>query len=252
MSPLKSEKNLSAKKISIRDDEVHIWSVSLSLSELQIKKLQLFLSTDELKRARGFFFEKDKNHFIVARGLLRKILSFYIDKQPYEFMFEYNKFGKPFLPREFEGDKFRFNLSHSHGNALYAVVLKHEVGIDIEYVREDFDDIGIANRFFSPDEVAALNSLSPEKQKEAFFLCWTRKEAFIKAKGKGLSIPLDQFDVSLIPGQTAQLLKTKYDRRDVSKWSLFDLPTKPGFAAALAVEGSQKWQLKFCEWKEND
>lgn len=250
MSTLITEKNLSVKKMSLVEDEIHVWSVNLALPELQVKKLQLFLSTDELKRAGRFFFEKDKNQFIIARGMLRKILSFYIDRQPYEFIFEYNKFGKPFLPHEFEGDKFRFNLSHSRGSALYAITLNYEVGIDIEYIREDFDDFGIANRFFSPDEVAALHSLPPEKQKEAFFLCWTRKEAFIKAKGKGLSIPLDQFDVSLTPGQPAQLLKTKYNRKDVSHWSLFNLSVKPGFAAALAVEDSQKWQLKFWEWRD--
>jgi 4'-phosphopantetheinyl transferase len=243
--------NISAiTKVSIKTNEAHIWKVSLEQSKGQVKKLQLYLSRDELQRAGRFFFEKDRNHFIVARGMLRKILSLYIDRKPYELVFEYNKFGKPFLPYEFEGNKFRFNLSHSHGLAVYAITLNHEIGIDIENIRENFDDFGIAQRFFSPGEVAALHSLPPEKQKEAFFLCWTRKEAFIKAKGKGLSIPLDKFDVSLTPGQPAQLLKTKYDRKDVSLWSLFNLTVKPGFAAALAVEGSQKWQLKFREWKD--
>ncbi|UCE08853.1 MAG: 4'-phosphopantetheinyl transferase superfamily protein [bacterium] len=246
-----TEKKFSIKKLSIEGNEIHVWSVNLNQPKLQIKKLQLYLSTDEQQRAQRFFFEKDKKHFIVARGMLRKFLSFYINRQPYEFMFEYNKFGKPFLPIGFNGNKFRFNLSHSHGKALYAFTLNHEVGIDIEYIREDFDDLEIAKRFFSPDEVTALHSLPPENQKEAFFLCWTRKEAFIKAKGKGLSIPLDQFDVSLTPGQPAQLLRTKYDRKDVSHWSLFNLTVKPGFAAALAVQGSQEWQLKFWDWKES-
>jgi 4'-phosphopantetheinyl transferase len=251
MSISTTEKNISTKKISIAENEIHIWSVNLELPELQTKKLQLYLSTDELQRAQRFYFEKDQNHFIVARGMLRKILSFYINRQPYEFSFEYNKFGKPFLLYGFRGDKFRFNLSHSQGLALYAITLNHEIGIDIEYIREDFSDLEIADRFFSPDEVAVLHSLSPENQKEAFFLCWTRKEAFIKAKGKGLSIPLDQFDVSLAPGQPAELLRTKYDRKDVSHWSLFNLTVKPGFAAALAVEGAQQWKIKYWKWEED-
>ena len=252
MTALITEKKHSEIKMSLVEDEIHVWRVDLALSGLQLKKLQLLLSTDEFRRAQQFFFEKDKNHFIVARGMLRKILSFYINRLPYEFIFEYNKFGKPFLLHEFEGKKICFNLSHSHGIALYAITLNHEVGIDLEYIREDFDDFGIANRFFSPDEVAILHSLPADKQKEAFFLCWTRKEAFIKAKGKGLSIPLDKFDVSLTPGQPAQLLKTEYAHKDVSRWSLFDITEKPGFAAALAVENSQKWQIKFFEWRHND
>ena len=238
------------KNVSLNENEIHVWSVNLDQSDVQLKKLQLYLATDEIKRARGYYFKKEKNYFIAARGMLRKILSLYINRQPYEFIFEHNKFGKPFLPHEFGGSKFRFNLSHSHGLALYAIVLNHEIGIDVEYIREDFKEFEIANRFFSPEEVAVLNSLPVESQKEAFFLCWTRKEAFLKAKGKGLSIPLDQFEVSLTPGQPAKLLKTRYDRKDISNWSLFHLTTKPGFAAALAVEDFQKWQLKSWDWKE--
>lgn len=241
-----------AKRLLLRTDEVHIWSVNLNMPELQIKKLQLYLSADELQRAQRFYFEKDRNDFIVGRGILRRLLSNYLDRQPYEFIFEYNKFGKPFLPYAFGGDNFRFNLSHSHGLALYAFALNHEVGIDIEYIREDFSDLEIADRFFSPDEVAELRSLPQQDQKQAFFLCWTRKEAFIKGKGKGLSIPLDQFDVSITPGQPAELLRTKYNRKDALQWSLYNLSLKPDYAAAVAVEGVRQWQLKFFDWKEEN
>lgn len=245
-----SKINRNPKNILLEKDEVHVWSANLNLSEKQVKKLQLYLSADELQRAQRFYFARDQQHFIVARGVLRKILSHYLQRQPYEINFEYNRYGKPFLMRELGGDVFRFNLSHSHGLALYAITLRREIGVDVELIREDFSDLEIADRFFSPNEVSVLRSLPSENQREAFFLCWTRKEAFIKAKGKGLSIPLDQFDVSLAPGQPAALLKTRYDSNEASHWSLFNLTLNhPGYAAAVAVEG-QKCRLKFWQWSE--
>ena len=147
MTTAKVLKNNATTKISLMNYEVHVWRVNLNVSDVRIKKLQMYLSTDEMQRANRFYFEKDHNKFIVARGMLREILSQYIDRKPYEFVFEYNKYGKPFLPHEFEGEKFRFNLSHSHGLAVYAIALNHEVGIDVEYIREDFSELKIADRF---------------------------------------------------------------------------------------------------------
>lgn len=221
----------------VKENEVHIWNVKLDVPELTRKKLQLYLSTAEIQRASRFHFVKDQIHFIVARGMLRKILSYYTNKHPYEIEFEYNKYGKPFIEYEINNVPLRFNLSHSHNMAVYAIAIGREVGIDIEFVRDDFSDIEIAERFFSPDEIAALKSLPKHLQKHAFFLCWTRKEAFIKAKGKGLSIPLDQFDVSLVPEQPVKLLKTRYNRLDASRWMLINIELFPGYAAAVAIEG---------------
>jgi 4'-phosphopantetheinyl transferase len=229
-------KETPIKKI-LKENEVHFWSARLDVPEVKLKKWQLFLSPDEIQRAYRFHFIKDQNHFIVARGVLRKILSYYIDRQPYEIKFEYNKFGKPSIEHDLNGILLRFNLSHSYGMSLYAIAAGREVGVDIEYIRENFSDIEIAERFFSHDEVSALKSLPIELQKQAFFLCWTRKEAFIKAKGAGLSIPLDQFNVSLAPEQPAKLLRTKYDRHDVNRWTLFDIDLFSGYAAAVAVAG---------------
>ena len=236
-------KETQSKKI-LKANEVHIWSARLDVTEARLKKWQLFLSPDEIQRAYRFHFAKDQNHFIVARGVLRKILSYYMDKQPYEITFEYNKYGKPFIEHDRDSVPLRFNLSHSYGMSVYAIAAGRKVGIDIEYIRENFSDMEIAERFFSPDEVAVLKSLPKKLQKQAFFLCWTRKEAFIKAKGKGLSIPLDQFDVSLAPEQSAKLLKTKYDRLDASRWTLIDIGLFPGYAAALAIEG-QSVQVQY-------
>lgn len=244
MKAFTSDKNGHIKNITLEKDEVHIWNARLDVPEIQVKKWQLYLSRDELQRAQRFHFVKDQYHFIVARGVLRKVLSYYLKKQPYEIQFDYNKYGKPILKKQPGDAPIRFNLSHSHGLALYAISLDQNVGIDIEYIREDFSDLEIANRFFSRDEVAALKSLPVADQKKAFFLCWTRKEAFIKAKGKGLSIPLNQFDVSLIPNQPAELLKTRYDRLEVSRWSLFNIDLFPDYAAAMAAEG-KNMQVKY-------
>jgi 4'-phosphopantetheinyl transferase len=140
-----------------------------------------------------------------------------------------------------------FNLTHSHQLALYAVTRRREIGVDLEYVRADFADEQIAERFFSPREVAALRTVPENLLKEAFFHCWTRKEAYVKAKGEGLSIPLDQFDVSLAPGEPALLLSTRDDPQEADRWSLQALFPGSGYVAALAVEG-RTWRLKCWQW----
>jgi len=228
----------------IDPDEVHLWTTRLDVPPAQQKIWELYLSSDEMQRAARFHFERDQNHFIVARGVLRKILSYYTQKKPYEIRFDYNKYGKPLLPPEQGGRQLHFNLSHSAGICVYAVAYQREVGVDIEYIRPDFSELEIAERFFSPDEVKVLRSLPAAEQKTAFFLCWTRKEAFIKAKGQGLSIPLDQFDVSLVPGLPAKLLRTRYDHYEVHRWSLFNIDSFPGYAGAVAVAG-RNCQLKY-------
>ena len=139
--------------------------------------------------------------------------------------------------RESGGDAIRFNMSHSHGVALYAVTRDREVGIDVEFIRRDLEVEQIAERFFSPRETATLRALPTALREHAFFLCWTRKEAYIKARGEGLSLPLDQFDVSLIPGGPAALLSAHPDSSEALRWSLQELPLASGYVAALALEG---------------
>jgi 4'-phosphopantetheinyl transferase len=121
--------------------------------------------------------------------------------------------------------------------ALYAVARGREVGIDLEFIRRDLEVEQIAERFFSRQEIATLRALPADLRRDAFFLCWTRKEAYIKARGEGLSLPLDQFDVSLIPGEPAALLSTRPDSDEALRWSLQELPLGSGYVAALAVEG---------------
>jgi len=160
------------------------------------------------------------------------VLARYLETQPEAVRFAYGEYGKPALSDE---HVLRFNLSHSNEVALLAVALDAELGVDVEHIRADFASEDIARRYFSRTEVDAFNALPPDERVAAFFRCWTRKEAYIKAIGKGLSQALDEFDVTLAPGIAPALLRAKDD--DTSRWLLVDLNAGAGYASALAVEG---------------
>ncbi len=237
------------KKLILGHDEVHVWRAALNTKESRIQSLRRTLTADERARAERFHFQKDRDQFTVARGVLRVILGRYLDVDPSRLRFSYSPYGKPSLERESGGGDLCFNLSHAGEMALYAVTRGREIGIDVEPIRTDFANEQIAERFFSPREVAALRALSGNMQPQAFFNCWTRKEAYIKARGEGLSLPLDQFDVSLVPGETAALLNTSGDPQEVFRWSLREVAPAAGYVAAVAVEGDD-WQLKCWQWPE--
>lgn len=239
------------RRLVLSRDEVHVWRASLNRPPACVRELYATLAEDERARAERYCFPKDRDHFIVGRGLLRTILGFYLGREPGRLCFCYNSQGKPALAMESSADALRFNLAHSHGLALYVVARDREVGIDLEQVRADFASEQVADRFFSPRETAALRSLPPELRLEAFFACWTRKEAYIKARGRGLSIPLDQFNVSLTPGEPAALLATRDDAGQAGRWSLRALNPAPGYLGALAVEG-HSWRLWCGSWPEAD
>jgi 4'-phosphopantetheinyl transferase len=227
--------------------EVHIWRASLAQPAIKIEALQEVLSDDERERASKFRFKKDQSNFIVARGVLRLILGRYLRLPPEQLRFDYNSYGKPDLHAELGERLLRFNLSHAGGLALYVITGGREVGVDIEILRDDVDGVGIAEHFFSPGEIKTLCALPPEVQTRAFFNCWTRKESYIKARGAGLSIPLERFDVSLSPCEPAALLSTLDDKREASRWLLRELSPGPDYVAAVAVEGGG-WQLRCWQW----
>ncbi len=230
-------------------DQVHIWRAFLQQPLAIVEYCGQWLAEDERGRAARFHFDKDRNHFVIARGVLREILSQYLHVGPDVVKFIYNDQGKPHLANEVGQEGIQFNLSHSGDYALCAVTLCPAVGIDIELIRPEFGGAEIANKFFSTSEISDLQTLAPEEQSNAFFACWTRKEAFIKGDGKGLSIPLDQFDVTLKPGQPARLLRTQWDNTVAARWSLKQLNVHPDYAATLAVEGTnikiEKWKWEF-------
>jgi 4'-phosphopantetheinyl transferase len=230
----------------LASDEVHIWRASLDCAPSRIESYHSTLSADEQARAARFHFLKDRSAFIVARGVLRAILSQYLGVRPIQLEFDYSPYGKPSLIRGLS-ESLCFNVSHSHGLALYAFTHSRAIGVDVEFIRDDLADQQIADRFFSPNEVRQLQSLPAAARSEAFFNCWTRKEAYIKARGEGLSFPLHLFVVSLAPGQPAALLRTIDEPHEAARWSLRDLQPSPGFVGAVAVEGSD-WKLKCLSW----
>jgi len=233
----------------LRCDEVHVWRATLDQTPSQIESFRHYLAADEPARAERFYFQRDREHFIVARGMLRAILGGYLNRAPESLSLCYSSHGKPALAGESGGDAIRFNLSHSHGIALYAVTRGREVGIDVERIRFNLAVAEIAERFFSRREVAMLRTLPTEEQREAFFRCWTRKEACLKARGEGLSLPLDQIDVSLAPVEPDAEPGTQRDSSEASRWSLQELGPAPGYVAALAVEG-QGWRLACWQWPD--
>jgi len=226
---------------------VHVWRAVLDQSPSQVAGLLDTLAEDERARAGRFYFPIDRERFIVARGVLRAILGLYLNRAAQTVSFRYGSHAKPPLACESGGNALHFNMSHSRGVALYAITRGRAIGIDLEFIREDLEVDQVAGRFFSQREIATLRALPAGLRRYAFFLCWTRKEAYIKARGEGLSLPLDQFDVSLIPGEPAVLLRTQPDPDEALRWSLRELSIGPGYASALAVEG-HGWSLCCWEW----
>ena len=221
----------------INSDEVHVWRVFLDVTTVEFESLLGFLSVDELARAERFHFEKDRKRFIAARGILRKILGSYLNKRPGTICFEYGPHGKPMLAHDAGDDDICFNLSHSGSLALYAVTLRKKIGIDIENIR-DYLSVGqVAGQFFSQNEISSLEKIDIEKRSELFFQYWTRKEAFLKSTGEGISFPMDQCDVSLISGSVWSPVIVQDNNKKISGLYVQDLFPGNGYAAAIAVEG---------------
>lgn len=236
--------------LALPADEVHVWRIRLDAAPDCIKHYYDFLSSDEKGRAARYHFQKDREQYIVARGVLRTILSRYLDMAPDEIRFSYSSNGKPALKNSQGADLINFNMSHSHTLALVGVTRDRKIGIDVERIQNDFSCQEIAGRMFSPQESKTLAELPDDMRHEAFFNCWTRKEAYIKARGLGLSYPLHQFEVSLIPGEPARLIRSTEDSLfDTTPWALQELEPGPGYVGALAVEGKD-WQLACWQWPE--
>jgi 4'-phosphopantetheinyl transferase len=232
--------------LNLAENEIHVWRVRLGLPKHVISRLWPILSADERSKAERFRFPRDRAHYIVARGSLRGILSRYLLLEPQQLRFIYSSYGKPALDPAFHSKILHFNLSHARGLALYAIASGGQVGIDIEDLRTDFPWAEVAERFFSSQEHRALHALPADMRYQAFFNCWTRKEAYLKARGDGLVHPLDRFSVSLRPGEPAELLYSEIPG-EVARWSLLELWPGPGYVAAMAVEG-HNWHVICWQW----
>ena len=217
--------------------EAHVWQFDLDTQSSGDGQWESLLSSDERERALRFHFPLHRRRFAASRGLLRIVLGAYLDTDPKTLCFRYSDKGKPALGGMHATSPLRFNLSHSENVVLLAVTLGREIGVDVEYMRPDLELESIAHRFFSAAECESFDTIPLAQKRVAFFNCWTRKEAFVKAKGDGLSLPLDQFDVSLAAGAPAEILATRPDAGEKECWSMGPLDAGPDYAAALVVEG---------------
>lgn len=224
------------KRPELAHDAVYVWRLALDRTPDEVAQLRLVLSEDERERADRYRIERDRARFVVGRGLLRRVLALYLEQAPERLRFAYGPHGKPELAGS-RGVNLRFNLAHSDELALLAIALGREVGIDVERVRTDLDVEPLAARYFSPRENAILAALPAEQRSRAFYTCWTRKEAYVKALGEGLGLSLDSFSVALAPGAAPALLAVAGRPGEADRWTLREVEASDGFAAALAVEG---------------
>jgi len=225
---------------TLANNELHVWRAILELSPAVPQRVESTLNVQERERAEKFLVPQARERFLAARGILRELLGAYLGLDADNVALSHGPQGKPSLSPA-HNSKISFNVSHSHGMGLFAFASGCEVGVDIEQVRRDFRGMEIAARFFSEEEIAGLAKLPPKLADEAFFGCWTRKEAYVKAHGAGLSIPLRSFTVGF--AESDQVLLDEAGGR----WSCYAVEPAPGFAGAVVAAG-ENWSLRFWEW----
>jgi 4'-phosphopantetheinyl transferase len=224
-------------RLVLTDRHVDVWRTALDLPQPRIDEYSALLSRDEAARARRFKVPNKRREYIISRGLLRRILGHALRSDPAMLEFRYGEHDKPYLVRPPGNVNVNFNISHSHEQTLIAVTLDHALGIDIEHVRPDVQFRQLARRFFSAQEARALEACSEAALPRAFYACWTRKEAFVKALGDGISFGLQEFSVSVDPLDETVTLTTHWDPDEAGKWTLINIPAGEDYIAALAIEG---------------
>jgi 4'-phosphopantetheinyl transferase len=233
---------------SLSGDDVHIWCTCLNFPHGLIERMAQILSNDELKRAERFHFRRHRTRFIAAHAFLRKLLAEYANIEAKRITFEYGSNGKPFLSEKFSQEKIRFNLSHSRDYALMAFARNREIGVDLEYIKEFADMYTVAKQVFSSKDNAVLQLLAETERMKAFYTFWTRKEAYLKAIGKGLSAALDTIDISSDSLDESIIVLSEGTTEGQNQWTIQDLNPLAGFAAAFAIEGTGAihhcWDLK--------
>jgi 4'-phosphopantetheinyl transferase len=243
MWPLAELWKAPSRDLELGPHDVHLWIAAIPDCLPALDCYQSVLADDERERAARFHFEHDRWRYAITRGILRKLLGRYVGRT--DVTLTCNRYGKPAL--EDRASALRFNVAHSRDLALFGFILKHEVGVDVEWIRPDFATTDIAQRFFAPDEASALAALPQPVRVQGFFNCWTRKEAYIKARGMGLSLGLHSFAVTFAPGEPAALIRVDGDPTGPQRWTMSDLPTTEGYAAAVAVE-ARALELHHFRW----
>ena len=212
--------------------DIEVWQMCLNQEMPVVQQFENLLSPDEKLRSQRFHAERHRRRFIVSRGALRVLLSHQTKMPPAEIVFSYASHGKPFVPEP--ADHVNFNVSHSEECAVYAISRQYQLGVDVEFLHRKIEFEAIAKRFFAPGEYADLCVLPHAMRKRAFMACWTRKEAVIKALGDGLSIPLDQFRVTVDPEVMPRILEISANHHKVSDWHMCTIDAGSDYYATLA------------------
>jgi 4'-phosphopantetheinyl transferase len=245
MSNLENVWRASPVRPAVPLDHIDVWQICLDVPESDADPHN-FLASDEMWRAERFHFARDRQRFVRCRSAAREILGRYLEVPPQNIRFIYETNGKPQITDDQNQRQLRFNISHSSGLAVMAVVSGRAIGVDVEKIKSNVEYLDLAKRFFSTNEYRKLSAMPTNRLARAFFACWTRKEAFIKACGEGLSFPLSEFSVSIDPDAPATLQDVRTDPGAAARWSLINLEPREGYIGALAVEGPAQPIERWC------
>jgi 4'-phosphopantetheinyl transferase len=242
----------AASGLALPAGEIHVWKVDLNPPDHRVEQLGRLLAPDEWERANRFRFDRHRRQYVVGRGALRTLLGAYAGLPPQGVRFSYGPRGKPFLDAgqaaaAGNGD-LQFNLSNSDEMALVGFVRGLEIGVDLEFMKPMSDLEQISERFFSVPEREVLRNLPSEQKPEGFFNCWTRKEAYLKAVGEGLAVPLDSFDVTLAPGEPARMLAVEGDAERATRWFYHHLRPAQDYIGAIALEDPEGREWRVSTW----
>lgn len=235
------------RQLRLEDGGVDVWKADLDRLEVHLSALSATLSAEEHDRCARLARLRDRDRFVARRGVLRALLGLYTGVPPGQLDFSCNRYGKPHLSGPAAEGGIHFSTSSSGGIALYAFSLGRELGVDIEQVRHEIEHEELAESFFCRREATMIRELPEELRVEAFFRCWTRKEAYVKARGEGLSLPFESFEVTVRPEDRAALINSQHYPRDLFRWKFHSLNVGPDFMVALAVEGGYG-DLRISEW----
>jgi len=226
--------------LSIGASEVHVWFAALDQPPEVLERFHASFSVDEQQRAERFRIGNLRNHYVAARGMMREVLARYLGTSSQSLAFTYAAHGKPSLASSWRDTGLDFNLAHSHCAAVLAVTQGEPIGVDIEQIRPMPNAGALMERFFAAEEIDAWKRLNEKLRLEAFFRGWTRKEAYLKAVGSGLSFPLDRFCITIDPSQTPRVLSIDGDVKEAARWWLTSFDPAETFVAALAMRGTPR------------
>ncbi|MDG2288585.1 MAG: 4'-phosphopantetheinyl transferase superfamily protein [Woeseiaceae bacterium] len=235
--------NKSPPELQLDNAFVDVWRSRIDLSVTKISEYRSTLADEELKRAEQFTFPNKEEEYVVTRGLLRRTLALVLKQDPASFSFNYSESKNPYLTKEVDSQPVVFNVSHSHGQALVAISLNRKLGVDIEKIRPEIEYEKLSARFFSKAEHKALMQCTEAERVASFFATWTRKEAFLKAVGKGISFGLSEFDVNVKANDPPKMLRTRWDVNDVNNWHMASVESVNSHKATVVADG-RAFQLR--------